>query len=116
MELVLSVSASLKLRAWGCYIIKNIGYENVLTLSDGEDWILKRIKNIDSVNDSLFAYNLLTDICEKYPEKFFKECNISHKGAFYQIIFIRRMIENGDIKLAEEYFLEQTIFNPKNRK
>jgi len=78
------------------------------------------------------AFDLLNDICVRHSEKFFGgeereietfSASFSWGGCFSNVekcnrvhsIVILDSMRDGQKQEAEEYFLEHTIFNPKNK-
>ena len=64
------------------------------------------------VYENIPAYDLLWDICIKYPKKFF------HGGKSYNdscTESVLKLLKQNKIQEAEDYFWEHTIFNKKNK-
>ena len=73
----------------------------------------ERIENgIESYKREYPAYDLLWDVCIKYALQFFGEqIFVTQKRARDML----DLLGNKKIKEANEYLLEHTIFNPKNK-
>lgn len=121
-----SLKTSKQLKEWGCDLETNYAWDikrnRIIKISEITG-------NIEAMN-LCFTYDLLWDICIKYPKEFFGETSteiyIRKNVAFSEgesvcemsyIYFSKKILEllqQNKIKEAEEYILENTIFNPKN--
>ena len=65
------------------------------------------------------AYDILNDICVKYPKEFFGKkdiCNISRFAENpFSVALLISLLQQNKKQEAEDYIWEHTIFNPKNQ-
>jgi hypothetical protein len=127
-DFYLSFPTCKKLQEWGCDIAPN---HLTFYTDEGEVDGLVRTECMDSV---ILRYHLLEDICCTHAREFFgeikKRCvsdnimgNSDHlefrtiterRGYKYHSKKILELLQQGKKDEAEKYFLENTIFNPKN--
>lgn len=111
-----SLIFSLKLEKSGCKV-KGSGWWNFSILG----WTLEKNKwqAVDE-KPSIPAYDLIWDICIKHAKEFFGEKHTHYVGELRVARWVHpekilNLLQYGEKQEAEEYFWENTLFNPKNK-
>lgn len=110
-----NLETSKKLKEWGCEI-----KSNAIHADEGYFQVLDTCKNRNFIYNANNSYDLLWDICIKYPKEFFGTeknkygvgTDIIIKNITSKILYL---LQEGKEKEANEYLLKNTIFNPKNK-
>lgn len=129
MNIYTSLELNKQLSEWGC----ELESELILQTLHNKEWTLVRSKDIKELNDyektvrenfiresnmKVYpAYDILNDICVKYAKEFFGtkdgKWTFQKWESVSTMVFL--LIRNWKKKMAEDYILEHTIFNPNNK-
>jgi hypothetical protein len=108
-----------QLDEWGCDLISPLSWR----IEQGQDDIIGEHDRpwVKEIGYLYPAYDLLWDVCVKYPKEFFGTEKCHFERDFKESV-ADRVVETifglageGRFKKANEYLLEHTIFNPKNQ-
>lgn len=116
MNFYLSLETAKQLKEWGCelesvnyYVNRN--YEEVLENPKkvSKDWLVNRydFEKTDWGYWDYPAYHILEDVCVRYATEFFSWLREPTK--------IMVFLQVDKKQEAEQYILDNTIFNPKNK-
>lgn len=129
-QFYLSFAAANQLKEWGCKIeIKHTPFffwkingeieDEPISFKDIDD-----MKKADMEHDGFTAdcvaicpaYHILEDICVTHAKEFFGESQRAFQRVAYQEnpIWLLHLLRQGKKSEAEAFFLENTVFNPKN--
>ena len=98
-------------------------YTTLETSKQLKDWGCE----IDCNYEEIMTYHLLEDVCVKYAKEFFgeerelfqlgdgKNEDLPLKRYLGISCYIMSLLQKNKKEEAEEYFLKNTLFNPKNK-